>query len=684
MDVNDLNPVNKENLLNLKGENEGGDIVVDMDSSLNINIHDLNIDLNDDQNDDTFLQFHSHNNNENNHTKNILHNSTTNNDVNINDVSNNNRTTNSSDDLIDDIFEFASNSDANRLLKNDSDTLIQDMPISISSIKRKEDTKDSDTSNLADEWVESFLSQHTNNDELSDTNLLINKANTEKLIQNSTDPHNDNNNGLKSIDESPIDYITEALIDDVTTNNSPSIDIDSPMSNSNNTKKINSIKSNNERKKSLISLSSTTPSSSASNTRYSGNHKTTLSNSDPATSLLPSSSATNNTSSSLKNNNNNNNNNNSNNNSGNMLNSPKLDKGGKNLFTKDKYGSVTEDLDKNNVYTLLRDALKIYTDILTRSNEDIEPRTDYLLNYLYKNGNIQLRPKLIHQYLAPARDEARHRELKREVEDITIIKEIRSLLKTSERKRKSWNKRRNTSFNRLNEELNKIRSRDDLGEIKEEDGSDFDDSDLDDTLNDQIYGAKMDLDNDSDSDTSPETNSNNNNNNSNTNLIVGNLNNIKIGYKSNEFQAKEKNLTQFSEILNKIATFSKFNELLSKDSSLKLILRSLLKSNSNNDDRSLSHINYSVVPINIFNSNLNIDMERGRFFSFAEIYLNSEFLFSDSKNKSLANKRKEDSETEIKKSSTTDNKTATATTTTTDSHKKASSVSSNSSLDSLD
>ncbi|GMF52704.1 unnamed protein product [[Candida] boidinii] len=193
----------------------------------------------------------------------------------------------------------------------------------------------------------------------------------------------------------------------------------------------------------------------------------------------------------------------------------------------------------------------------------------------------------------------------------------------------------------------------------------------------------MDLDNDSDSDTSPETNSNNNNNNSNTNLIVGNLNNIKIGYKSNEFQAKEKNLTQFSEILNKIATFSKFNELLTKDSSLKLILRSLLKSNSNNDDRSLSHINYSVVPINIFNSNLNIDMERGRFFSFAEIYLNSEFLFSDSKNKSLANKSKEDSETEIKKSSITDNKTATATTTTTDSHKKASSVSSNSSLDSL-
>ncbi|QPG73990.1 hypothetical protein FOA43_001307 [Brettanomyces nanus] len=89
---------------------------------------------------------------------------------------------------------------------------------------------------------------------------------------------------------------------------------------------------------------------------------------------------------------------------------------------------------------LLKDGLTDYVRLLDTSDNSsvVKPRTDFLVGYLKQHAGVELRSKIVNEYLAKIKKDDHTNDLL----DSPILANIRSLLTLTDKRRKSYNKRR--------------------------------------------------------------------------------------------------------------------------------------------------------------------------------------------------------------------------------------------------
>lgn len=100
---------------------------------------------------------------------------------------------------------------------------------------------------------------------------------------------------------------------------------------------------------------------------------------------------------------------------------------------------------RSKILSLLKDGLTKYTELLTDFDSDkiIETRSDYLVTYLKKNG-YDLKAKTVNDYLAEIRNDKIDADVKKLLPNSNFCIEFKELLIESNKKRKCYNKKKNS------------------------------------------------------------------------------------------------------------------------------------------------------------------------------------------------------------------------------------------------
>lgn len=114
--------------------------------------------------------------------------------------------------------------------------------------------------------------------------------------------------------------------------------------------------------------------------------------------------------------------------------------------------SVTQ---KAEILEAIATGLTQYNTVLKEFKAEVQPRSDYLVTYLSKNG-FNLKTKLVNDYLAEIRNDRLDNEVKCLLNNPNYTADVNELLLESNKRRKSYNKRKNNknSLSNLNSIVN--------------------------------------------------------------------------------------------------------------------------------------------------------------------------------------------------------------------------------------